>query len=108
RTLLETKQGAAQLNPVAIVKQALAGNRLVVNPRAFRRAFVIEENEVRALALNDGMMLLEPHVPEQSDVRPCVTTQKGIGLEQRVFATFLPAAQHPHRGWLKDALHQRR
>src|SRR5438552_1167208 len=104
---LEAQDDVPQLNAIPILKIAQVGNRVAVYAGLLGGRFVVEQDEFVAVALNQGMPLLHAHVAEQGDVGALVATEQVIGLEQRIFASFLPTANDLERGRLENALTQR-
>src|SRR4051794_14999718 len=84
---VEAQEDVAQLDAVAVVEVACAGDRLVVDARLFRRRGVVHEDEaVVALPPDEGVLLLDLHVAEEGNVGLLIAAEAGTGLEQRVLA----------------------
>src|SRR5437868_4714349 len=99
---LKAQDDVPQLNTIAVLKIAQAGDRVAVHAGLLGGRFMVEQDEFSAVALNEGMPLFHAHVAEESDVGCLVATEQVVGLEQGVFAPLLPAANDFDRSGLEN------
>ena len=104
RPRLKLQQDIAQLDPITVLQLLHVRHALAVDQGEVGRRPVVAEDIVIALALDEGMLLLDAHVSEEGDVRVLVPTQEVLVLVQRIFPAFLPATHHLDAGRLQHPL----
>src|SRR5437763_11688683 len=91
RSHLEAEDDLPQLDAVAVVQLVIVRHDHAVDAREVGRGIRVDQDKAIAPALDQGVLLLYPHVAEQGDVRMLVAAKAAAGLVQDVLAAFLPA-----------------